>query len=94
MEEPFKTVCPDARLHMAIHGFVLKKVQNRPMSTICKLIRRLANLIWCRMTNCSSFTNYCIQHAGIGNKLVTAFAATKINYVAREESSILDKNRM
>jgi hypothetical protein len=61
---------------MAIHGFVLKKVQNQPMSTICKLIRRLANLIWYRMTILRLFSNYCIQHAGIGNKLVTAFAAT------------------
>jgi hypothetical protein len=31
------------------------------------------------------FTNYCIQHAGIGNKLVTAFAATWIDYVTSEE---------
>jgi hypothetical protein len=70
---------------MEIHGFVLKKVQNRPMGTICKHVRRLANLIWYRMTILRLFSNYCIQHAGIGNKLVTAFAATWIDYVAREK---------
>jgi hypothetical protein len=70
---------------MAIHGFVFRNLQNRPMGTICKLVRHLANLIWYRMTILRLFSNYCIQHAGIGNKLVTAFAATWIDYVAREK---------
>jgi hypothetical protein len=61
---------------MAIHGFVweeyTKPAHERHLQACQKDLQAYFSY---RMTG-SSTLGYCSQHAGIGNKLVTAFAAT------------------
>jgi hypothetical protein len=63
---------PLPALHMAVHGFVFWKLQNRTMSTICKLPGPLR-----KPAVCTQETLKVLQlliTAGISNLLVTVFA--------------------
>ncbi len=65
---------------MAIHGFVLeedtKPVHDRHMQALKVSPQAFLGF---SMTDLNT-PGYCSKHAGIGNKLVTSFAATQINY--------------
>ena len=70
---------------MAIHGFVMeedtKPAHERHMQALKGPEQAL--LLY-RMTD-SSTLGYCSKHAGIGKKLVTAFAAAKTIHFTRDE---------
>jgi hypothetical protein len=65
---------PEAGLHIAIHGFVLKNLQNRIMSTICKPPYPSANLLTYPVTISRHEKLLTTNTDGSLNKLVMVFA--------------------